>query len=156
MKAKGSLEYEFIREFWFNGVKPPLMKALEMAPANKFDWAPADKALSLGNVFMHIAETSRGWIGSFIDGAEFADLTPGPSLPKDGIKELLDEHWVRLESFFARCPEIAAKVYPHTWHGKEYKLSGNWVMMHLLEHDIHHRCQINQYLRILGLEPPKI
>jgi uncharacterized damage-inducible protein DinB len=156
MKAEGNLELESIKKFWFDEVKPPLMEALEIAPDNKLDWAPAEKALSLGNVFMHIAEASMWWIGKFIDGVDYDELTPGPSLPKDRIKSLLDGHWGRLEDFFKRCPEITGNVYPHTWRGKEYKLTGSWVMLHLLEHDIHHRSQINQYLRILGLGPPKI
>lgn len=156
MTAEGNMELEIIRKFWFDEVKPPLMKALEIAPVDKLDWAPAVKALSLGNVFMHIAEASMWWIGKFIDGIEYEDLTPGPSLNKDKIKAMLDDHWSRLESFFDRCPEISRNVYPHSWKGKEYKLTGSWVMMHLLEHDIHHRSQINQYLRILGIEPPRI
>jgi uncharacterized damage-inducible protein DinB len=66
------------------------------------------------------------------------------------------DHWRRMEDFFERCPDLFEKTYPHTWRGKPVQLTAQWVMLHLLEHDIHHRSQINHYLRILGIEPPKI
>lgn len=150
------LDIEFINHFWVNEVKPPLMEALLLTPEDKFDWAPAEKMLSLGNIFMHIGETSMWWIGKVIDNMAYSDLTPGPSLSKDKIREMLEDHWRRIDGFFIRSPRIIEKSYPFTRRGKETKLEGRWIMMHLLEHDIHHRCQINQYLRILGIEPPKI
>lgn len=156
MEAKSNLELDRIRNFWFDEVKPPLMKALDLAPDDKLDWAPADKMLSLGNIFMHIAEASMGWIEDVIDGNKFDELTPGPSLPKNNIQNLMNEHWQRLDNFFNRYSGITEKTYPIEWQGKTYNLRAEWIMLHLFEHDIHHRSQINQYLRILGINPPKI
>jgi len=156
MSIQCSVDLEIIKKFWLDEVKPPLNNALEISPTDKLDWAPAEKMISLGNVFMHIAEASSWWIDKIIDNTNYYDLTPCPSLPKDKIKGLLDDHWQRLEKFFGRCPGIFEKTYPHTWRGEVHQLKGEWIMMHLLEHDIHHRCQINQYLRILGITPPKI
>ncbi len=156
MEANGTLELEVIRKFWFEEVKPPIMKALDKVPEDKLDWMPAKDMISLGNIFMHIAEASDWWITTIIDGKESTDYTPCPSFPRDKIKTLLDEHWDRLENYFARCPEMTRKEIPHQWRGETHIITGRWIMMHLLEHDIHHRSQINHYLRIMGIEPPKI
>ena len=32
----------------------------------------------------------------------------------------------------------------------------HWILDRLQEHEIHHRAQLNLYLRRLGLEPPSI
>jgi len=132
------------------------MNALDLAPDDKLDWSPAEKMISLGNIFMHIAECSAWWISKLIDGIDFEDLTPGPSLPKNKIATLMDQHWQRLDRFFARTPDILSKNYPYRDEGKDLNYQGRWIMIHLLEHDLHHRSQINQYLRILGITPPEI
>ena len=150
------LDLEFLNHFWTSDVKPPLMEALLAAPEDKLDWAPGEKMMSLGNVFMHIGETSMWWIGKIIDNMEYKDITPGPSFPRDKIRQLMEDHWHRIDGFFMRSPRIIEKSYGYTHNGKEIKYEGRWILIHLLEHDIHHRCQINQYLRILGIEPPRI
>jgi uncharacterized damage-inducible protein DinB len=156
MAANGTIELEFIRNFWLSDVRGPLDKGLVAAPSDKLDWSPEKNMLSLGNIFMHIAETSMWWIGKLIDNIDFEDLTPGVSPSKERIKTYLDGHWERVEGFFDRTPAIVEKTYSRYHNGKDYDFHGRWVMLHLLEHDIHHRCQVNQYLRILGIEPPKI
>ena len=156
MEAKGNIELEIIRKFWFDEVRPPIMEALVKTPDDKLDWMPAEGMLSLGNIFMHIAEAGDWWIDKMIDGKDYEDIVPGPSYPKKDIEAMLNNHWKRLEHFYDRCPEIAERKIPHTRKGKKHMLTGGWIMMHLFEHDIHHRSQINQYLRILGIEPPKI
>ena len=68
------------------------MKALELAPDDKLDWAPAKDMITLGNIFLHIGETSQGWIGALIDGDEFINLQPCKSPSKDKIRSVLEEH----------------------------------------------------------------
>jgi uncharacterized damage-inducible protein DinB len=68
----------------------------------------------------------------------------------------MEVHWERLERLFAGDPKILAKEYQYSGRTKTHTCTGYWIFSHLLEHDIHHRSQINQYLRILGVEPPEI
>lgn len=142
--------------FWLDEIRPPIGKALEVAPDDKLDWAPADNMITLGNIFMHIAEASDWWISEIVDQKGFVDYTPCPSAPKAEITVMLDKHWKRLEDFFARAPQVLEGVYDMSRHGRDRKPSGHWIFLHLLEHDIHHRSQINHYLRMLGIKPPRI
>lgn len=145
-------------KFWRESVKPPLNQALELVSEDKLNWAPADKMISLGKLFLHISECSDWWYEEVMKGKKstelaFADV-PCPS--KEKIAEHLEIHWQRLERFFAEPPEVLSKVYKIERPGETFSLDGYWIFTHLLEHDIHHRSQINQYLRILGITPPKI
>ncbi len=156
MNYKGEFNLDILTKFWFDEVKPPLMKALDAAPDDKLDWAPAEKMITLGNIFMHIAEASDWWLSAIVNGKGYTDYTPCPSLPKLKIAGLLDAHWKRLGDFFARAPQVLEGEYDMSKFGRDNVVTGYWIFMHLLEHDIHHRSQINQYLRILGIKPPRI
>lgn len=145
-----------LAQFWTEEVKPPIMQALELAPDDKLDWAPAKDMITLGNIFMHIAEASDWWITAVMDGKKYTDYTPCPSLPKPEIAGLLEAHWKRLQDFFSRPVEAFQKEYDMRRFKRDRSVTGEWIFMHLLEHDIHHRSQINHYLRILGIKPPRI
>lgn len=156
MNYKGEFNLDLLTKFWFHEVKPPLIKAFDLTPDDRLDWAPAENMITLGNVFMHISEASAWWIDTVIDRHKFVDRTPGPSLPKPQIAAMLDAHWERLENFFARSPAILEAKYDLRRFKRDREVDGYWIFMHLLEHDIHHRSQINHYLRILGITPPRI
>jgi uncharacterized damage-inducible protein DinB len=156
MKFDGDLKIQRIADFWFDEVKPPIMKALEAAPDDKLEWAPAEKMITLGNIFMHIAEASDWWCNKVIYKREFKDLTPCKSFSKGHIKTLMDDHWIRLEKLLDDAPKVMEGKYLIDWRKPPETVVGFWIMLHLFEHDIHHRSQINHYLRILGEKPPKI
>lgn len=156
MNYKGEFNLDILTKFWFDEIKPPLMKALEITPDDKLDWAPAEKMITLGNIFMHIAEGSDWWLSAIVNGKEYTDYTPCPSLPKSEIAGLLALHWKRLGDFFTRAPQVLEGEYDMSKFGRDRKVDGYWIFMHLFEHDIHHRSQINHYLRILGIKPPRI
>jgi len=114
--------------------------------------------ITLGKVFLHISECSDWWYDEVMKGKKATELAfadkPCPS--KEKLKEYLELHWQRLERFFADSPEVLSKTYPIEHEGKTHHMEGHWIFTHQFEHDIHHRSQINQYLRILGIQPPKI
>lgn len=156
MANEFAFPFHRLTSFWMTEVRPPIGRALEMTPKARLDWAPTDDMTSLGNVFMHIAEASDWWISAIVDGGDYTDYTPCPSYPKAEIAKMLDDHWKRLEGFFARAPKVLEAEYDMSKYGRDRVVKGEWIFLHLLEHDIHHRSQINHYLRILGIKPPRI
>ena len=141
---------------WKELIRPNIDRALALVPDDKLDWAPAANMLTLGNIFLHISECSDWWYGEVIRGSPAMELSGGSCPPKTIIAMLLDAHWSRLDELFARPPETLSESYSVTREGKTTRYDGCWLFTHLLEHDIHHRGQINQYLRILGITPPEI
>jgi uncharacterized damage-inducible protein DinB len=146
-------------KFWREQLKPSILKSLECSPDDKLNWAPATGMITLGNLYSHISECSEWWFDQVVCGgkSERARTAPqSPVLSKAGISNYMDAHWERLERFFAADPSILTKSYKVSGRDKTHKFDGYWIFTHLLEHDIHHRSQINQYLRILGITPPNI
>jgi uncharacterized damage-inducible protein DinB len=147
-------------ELWRESIKPTLTAALQSVPADKLDWAPGGgDMITLGNIFLHISECSDWWFDEVMNKQKSKELVPSArsAAPlKADIANHMEAHWERMERFFAGNPQILAQEYQYTGRDGTYTRTGYWIFTHLLEHDIHHRSQINQYLRILGVEPPEI
>lgn len=143
-------------ELWKDSIRLHFDQSLKIIPADKLDWAPSPQMMRLGNIFLHVAETSLWWYGKVIKGETFTDLSDGAIPPRSEIKKHVIDHWLRLDQFFAEDPKILDQEFSFEGDGKTYKFTGFWIYTHLLEHDIHHRSQVNQYLRILGITPPSV
>ena len=84
MEINGNMKIESVYRFWFNDVRPPLDRAFELVPDDKLEWAPQPNMITLGNIFMHISESSDFWITSIIDHKDLLGHGPQPlvvSLP---------------------------------------------------------------------------
>jgi uncharacterized damage-inducible protein DinB len=156
MNTETTTRMDAIVELWRERIKPGITKALEMTPEDKMDWKPGDTFMTFGEVFLHIARTSGWWYTEFMKGQERQPLDEEFGYSKQELAKQLEEHWARMEQFFAEPDEAFEKIYQIKREGKIHTFSGCWVVVHMLEHDIHHRCQINQYLRILGITPPAV
>jgi uncharacterized damage-inducible protein DinB len=154
-------------KLWRERIKPSIIKSFDNSPDDKLNWAPAAEMITLGGLFTHISECSEWWLDQVIYGGksqlmakdkdkEAANVPARPARPRVEIAGFLDIHWARLERFFACEPSILKKNYSVAGREKNHIFDGYWIFTHLLEHDIHHRSQINQYLRILGIIPPRI
>ena len=141
---------------WRKYIQANINEALELTPEDKLGWAPAAGMLTLGQVFAHIAETSDWWYDEVVRKNISVELASKTVASKAELKKHLQIHWARLERFFAEPPEALGKTYSFVDKGKTWSFTGYWIFTHLLEHDIHHRCQIHQYLRILGIKPPRM
>lgn len=143
---------------WRERIKPSMTQLLDMAPDDKLDWAPAKEMITLGMLFLHIAEASDWWYDEIIKGKESIELAlPDKKCPpKAEIKKHMDDHWNRLERFFGEEEDILENIYEKKLETRTISKNGYWIFMHLFEHDIHHHSQIRHYLRILGLVPPRI
>jgi len=145
-------------DMWRKYIKPNLTEAIEKIPDDKIDFAPAENMFPLGKIFLHISECSDWWYDDFMKGKPSTELVTweSPMPTKEDIVKHMETHWERMERFFAEPHETFEKMYIREIEDRTIKHDGWWVFSHLLEHDIHHRSQINQYLRILGIQPPEL
>ena len=134
-------------------------KMLALVPADKFDWKPHPKSMSLQNLAVHIAElppwVSMGFNTSEIDFAAM-DYTPTE------VKTAADV----LELFEKSVTEGTASLQ----NAKEEDLLPTWTMrtgdqVHAVmtkyevvrvsfAQTIHHRAQLGVYLRLLDIPIP--
>ena len=73
------------------------------------------------------------------------------------IVDDLQATWKFMKSCLDRwTPEDMAHVFEGERHGEHYSLSRQWVIWHLIEHDLHHGGEISLTLGIHGLPAPDL
>lgn len=134
-------------------------KMLGLVSADKFDWQPHPKSMTMKRLATHIAELP-GWVEMAIETDEL-DFENNPYVPHDvkSTEELL--------AFFEECykkgSEALAKADVTTF-GKEWVLrSGDQIYSKETKYEvirmaysqiIHHRAQLGVYLRLLNIPLP--
>ena len=159
MQPQNGPFFESQIKLWRESIKPTLNQALEKSPEDKLSWSPSPGMYSLGNIFLHISECSDWWYDEVMKQQKAGELVASPAAPvlrKSKIQEYMNIHWERLDRMFSEPIDVFAKTYRFKGRTQEHQFDGFWIFTHLLEHDIHHRSQINHYLRILGIVPPEI
>lgn len=134
-------------------------KMLERVPADKFDWKPHEKSMSLKQLTTHIAELPS-WAAMALNTSEldFAVMDYKPT-PINSVEELLALH----AKSYAEGKEALDKA-------KEDDLLPNWTMRNgeqiysvtskyevirmSFAQTTHHRAQLGVYLRLLNIPIP--
>lgn len=153
-----------------------LLKAVAALPLERFDFKPAPELFTAHQLILHIAEGEKGWIHHIVGGAPFAGKTlgfeewvqPHPD-PSQGWITAYDapdherlfamlEEWHRpTQRWFDRpASELERVIVFQPPDESERRATLHWILDHVQEHEIHHRSQLNLYLRLMGIEPPSI
>jgi uncharacterized damage-inducible protein DinB len=135
---------------------------LERVPADKFDWKPHEKSMTMGRLATHCAEMF-GWTKETLkkDVLDFAAFDYKPFEPKSN-EELLtffDEH-------IAAAKQILSETSDETFMTEWTMRNGEQVYFTLpkvavmrsfvMNHIIHHRGQLSVYLRLNDIPVPSI
>ena len=137
-------------------------RMLERTPADRFDWRPHEKSMTLGRLVTHLAELV-GW-GASVLTSEGADLT-GSSRS--------DRAETSLAAVLARFDESVASARRGIADRTDGELLAPWTLKRdgqevftaprimaaravLLQHSAHHRGQLSVYLRLLDVPLPPL
>lgn len=136
-------------------------KVLNAVPAERFDWQPHPKSMSLQRLAGHVAETP-GWATAMIaDEMDFAAMAGEwkPFLPASS-GELMDGFERQVEDF----EKLLAGRTDDFMNGIWTMRSGDQVFLKMprhtamrstvIHHIVHHRGQLTVYLRLLGVPVP--
>jgi len=158
MKLKDFLQSELDREVARS------RRALEQAPAGKYDWKPHEKSMLFGYLASMVA-TIPTWVAMQIN-QDALDIAP-----KDGPK--FEQKRLDSSSEFVQALDDAAAVAREAFaRTTDEHLMTNWqlkaggkVVMEAPRHEViqdtllhwaHHRGQMTVYLRLLGAKVPAI
>lgn len=135
-------------------------KLLEKVPADKFDWKPHGRSMSLGRLASHVANTPN-WMKIALTTDEF-DFSKG-TYKEDKAEteqELLDIFQNKYEGALKALQNASDETLKQTWTFR----SGEHVIFSLpriaairtlaMNHWIHHRGQLSVYLRLLDIPIP--
>ncbi len=155
--------------FWDAQYRPFLLRAVEALPVERFDFKPRPEMFTAHQLIVHIAEAERGWIHHVVDGGRDEEwVVPHPD-PAQGWVAVYDapdhaslvamlEEWHRPTQHWLGQPgaELRRVFTNQPPEGPERRFTLHWILDHVQEHEIHHRAQLNLYLRLMGIEPPSI
>lgn len=135
---------------------------LERVPADKFDWKPHEKSMTMGRLAVHIAEMF-GWTENTIrdDEIDFAKGEWKPFEPKttEELVAFFDEK-------IALAKQYLAGTSDETFHKDWTMRNGETIYFTMpkiavmrtfvMNHIIHHRGQLSVYLRLNNIPVPSI
>lgn len=147
--------YEGWKEYQGN-----LIKALTPLSSEQLALRAAPNLRSIGELAIHIVSTRAAWFHRAI-GEGSDETAPLVEWQADGAPartaaELvagLEATWRLMQSSLARwTPEELARPFQRQRGGREYTLTRQWIMWHLIEHDLHHGGELSFSLGMHGLE----
>ena len=130
-----------------------LIRLVDYVPDDQINWSPKPELWNFKGILLHIADARDNWM----TGAAEVAGAPEQSVwhtakTKDDIKDAYRRTWARLADFLSN-----SKRLDHVYYDPEDgEFTGHWMAFHLLEHDIHHRANIFDYLAMLGIETPDV
>jgi uncharacterized damage-inducible protein DinB len=134
-------------------------KMLARVPAEKFDWQPHPKSMTLKRLATHVAELP-GWVAMALHTTEL-DFLNNPYQPKDvkSTGELLDYFEETLIEGRTALANADVSSFTDEWVLR----SGDTIHSRRTKYDvirmahsqiIHHRAQLGVYLRLLDIPLP--
>jgi len=135
-------------------------KVLERIPADKFDWKPHEKSMTMGRLATHVAEM-HGWTKPTVEDPEldFAKMDYKPFEPKT-TEELV----AHLDKNVNEAIEVLKTISDDAWHDEWSLRNGEQVYFTIpkiavmrgmvLNHIVHHRGQLSVYLRLNDIPVP--
>ncbi|MBX3133442.1 MAG: DinB family protein [Gemmatimonadaceae bacterium] len=135
-------------------------RVLERVPKDKFDWAPAPKTRTLGQLAMHIATNPGSTMAlAAANPSHMPEMTDATPHSRAQLLAALDESVLAAKTLLA--PMTDAQV-TERWTvlagGKEVLAMPRNAFLRavFLNHWYHHRGQLTTYLRLLGETVPAI
>ncbi len=134
-------------------------KMLERVPADKLDWQPHPKSMSLVRLATHVAEIPN-WIPMVTDMDEL-DFSKGnytaPTI--NSSKDLVDYFDQNVKDGKAALDKVSDDILNKPWsmrNGEEIYMTSpkGDVLRMTLSQLIHHRAQLGVYLRLLDIPIP--
>lgn len=154
--------------YWDAQYRPYLLEAVNQFPEAQLDYKPRPEMLTARQVIIHIAEAERAWL-QVIEGGPIEEWVVAADDPSQGwrtvidppdhaaLRELLERWHAPIQRWLDRpANELSRVVHRRFDDGIERSYTVHWILDHVQEHEIHHRAQLNLYLRMLGIEPPSI
>jgi len=136
-----------------------LVKAITSLAAEQLALRAAPQLRSVGMIAAHIVGARVRWFHRLM-GAGSVDIHllgtwDRPESPVRSAAELvegLEDSWQLIQNSLARWTLADLDhVFEGTYGGEEYSLTRQWIIWHVIEHDLHHGGEISLTLGAHGL-----
>jgi uncharacterized damage-inducible protein DinB len=140
-----------------------LVKAIEPLTAEQLELRISPNLRSIGLLAKHIVRTRASWLYGLM-GEGGADLAAIAQWEHDGevpssaeLVRGLDVTFRAWQECLQRwTPQDLEYIFRGEWRGEPYELSRQWVIWHVIEHDLHHGGELSFSLGAHGLGAPEL
>jgi uncharacterized damage-inducible protein DinB len=141
-----------------------LTQAIAPLSSDQLSLHAAPTLRSIGVITAHII-AARVWWFHYVLGEGSADLAPmvhwddddAPARTAAELVSGLETTWQLMKSALARwTPDDLAETLKRQREGREHTFSRQWVIWHLIEHDVHHGGELSLSLGMHGLKAPDL
>jgi uncharacterized damage-inducible protein DinB len=141
-----------------------LIKAIAPLSNEQLTLRAAPHLRSIGEIATHIIGARTRWFHNLMGegGEDIASLTRWdregmPVRTAAELVEALNTSWQLVESCLTRW-QVAdlEQTYTGSYGDEPYTLTRQWVIWHLIEHDLHHGGELSLTLGVYGLEAPDL
>jgi uncharacterized damage-inducible protein DinB len=142
----------FVR--YFESVRRRTWTTVDRITPETLDWAPRSGEFTCGEIIRHLAGAERFFVTRVVEDRWTDNLEPGPVLDYAATR-------ARLETAHnEEVPRLLA-LPDHRLHESTKDLDGGDVkvwrfLMAMVEHEVHHRSQLDCWLSAAGVEPPQL
>jgi uncharacterized damage-inducible protein DinB len=135
-------------------------RLLEIVPEDKLTWRPHPKAMSLGQLALHVAGTQGGVAeGALNDTAERPLFIHPEAQTRDEILKIFEDGLKKAKEIVSATSDERALEEWKIVDGEKVLLAlpraAFWRSV-MLNHVYHHRGQLSTYLRILDIPLPSV
>jgi uncharacterized damage-inducible protein DinB len=143
---------EFAR--YFEGVRRRTWAAVDRIGPDLLDWSPRAGEMTCGEIVRHVAGAERFFVTKVLEDRFTGDLEPGSALDHAATRARLESVHREQMARLAGLPDAALRTPRRDLDGGRVKA---WrFLMAMVEHEVHHRSQLDCYLAQAGVEPPQI
>lgn len=148
----------FVR--WFEGVNRRAVRDIGGLPPEAEEWRPqtgeGEKAWSIGEIVGHMSISRLFFLSTFMGEGWSGATLDMDTTARDSWTEALDRSFAIVSEALSSAPEthLTRKIPMLDGSGRE--MSGWRPLMLMVEHDIHHRSQIDTYAGMNGWEVSQI
>jgi uncharacterized damage-inducible protein DinB len=140
---------------YFEGVRRRTVTAVDRVTPALVDWTPRPAEWTCAQIVRHLIGAEQFFVTKVVEDRFTGDrLDPGPAEPWETTR-------ARLESGhrdqMARLAAVADRRLSERVEDLEGGRLSTWrFLMAMVEHEVHHRSQLDAWLALAGTEPPQI
>jgi len=140
---------------------PATRRVLARVPAEKFDWRPHERSMSMGQLANHLASLPRGIVFATLQQSfDPGSLPPTPAPEStEALLETFDTGMEYARKTLGGMPDADLGIPWKLMRGETVLMSiprGAAYRSILLNHSYHHRGQLTVYLRLNGIPLPSV
>jgi uncharacterized damage-inducible protein DinB len=134
--------------------REPLLQTLEQVSADEFRRNLGVGKGSMRNILVHLMNAERYWI-SVLDGRDFCQIEPESLESVQSIREDWSGVHEETKEFMSRLKKKQLQhVKSVTWGNQTVSFTVGKALIHVANHETHHRGVLAGLIRQQGIDPP--